>query len=244
MSYLRKRGTDEILVSTPALVARLDMLPVTEDQAKAIIKGELSLKGSDFSQTTTEDGKKLVTKFLRKHGTNELFLYTDALALRGDMVPTTEAQAALIRDGQMDYQKLENVQVDATQPTTNPDDGRVDMTEPPPTADSNLEEVKKMASAGEPLIDITRAPGSLDVPPSSAPPAPLGAGTETVPPQTTGNLSDSLSDLKKEQIAKLGTMSKDEMISFVKDKFQVSVDKRKNEETVREIVTLLIQENP
>ena len=222
MSYLRKRGTDDIFVSTPALVARLDMLPVTEDQAKSIIKGDLSMKGSDFSQTTTEDGKKLVTKFLRKHGTNELFLYTDALALRGDMVPTTEAQAALIREGQMDYQKLENVQVDATPPPPNPDDGRVDMTDIPPPA-------------------VTLPPGT----PASETPPGTGKPIETTPPSATSTpSSDNLSDLKKEQISKLGTMSKDEMITFAKEKFQVNVDKRKNEETVREIVTLLIQENP
>jgi hypothetical protein len=205
------------------------MLPVTDGQAAQIIKGELSLKGSDFSQTTTEDGKKLVTKFLRKHGTNELFLYTDALALRGDMVPTTEAQAALIRGGQVDFKQLENVQINPEQPPPNPDDGRVDMTEPPPQPPN--------PNPGEPPPGTD---GTVTEPPNggqgTGPTGPAGAGA--------GGPGVTLSDAKQEQIAKLGTMSKDELVAFGKDKFQVDIDKRKSEDKIREIVTGLIQDNP
>lgn len=234
MPYLRKRGTDDLFVSTPHLAARDDMLPVTDEQAQEIIKGQLSLKGTDFSQTTSEDGKRIVTKFLRKHGTNELFVYTDALALRADMVPTTEDQAAKIKEGLVDFQKLENVQLNPMQETPIPVEGRVDMTEPP-----------------------TPPP----VPEMTTPPAPQGAGTETTPPATpevraqgsgptgpagagAGGPGAGLSDAKQEQIAKLGVMSKDEMVLFAKDKFQVDLDKRKSEDKVREIVTGLIQDNP
>lgn len=232
MSYLRKRGTDDIFVSTPALATRHDMVPVTDDQAKAIMKGDLSLKGSDFSQTTTEDGKKLVTQYLRKHGTNELFVYTDALAQRNDMVPCTEAQAALIRGGDVDFAKIENVQPNPMQEQVPVEEGRVDMSEIPPP------------------------PSPPETP---TPPATQGAGTEITPPASTATATvpndssastqgaptqDGLSDAKKEQIAKLGNMGKDEMVAFAKDKFQVDIDKRKSEDKIREIVTALIQDNP
>ena len=216
MPYLRKRGTDDVFVSTPNLAARDDMLPMTDEQAEAVMKGNLSLKGTDFSQTTSEDGKRIVTKYLRKRGTNELFAYTDMLAERRDMIPTTEAQAENIKNGTIDYVKLENVVVDTTKPLQpNPDDDiRIDMT------------------------DTLRGP----LPAESTPPAPRGAGTATAPPENP--IVDARAGVKNQQIDKLSTMSKDEMMTFAKEKFQVNIDKRKNEETVREIVTLLIQDNP
>lgn len=218
MPYLRKRGTDDIFVSTPHLAARDDMLPVTDEQMQEIVKGQLSLKGTDFSQTTSEDGKRIVTKYLRKHGTNELFVYTDTLALRTDMVPTTEDQAAKIKEGAVDYQKLENVQLNPMQEPAPVEEGRVDITDLPPATPTPL-------GAG------TADQETLTPPPA----APVGDGIST---------PDGLSDAKKEQIAKLDTMGKDEMVTFAKDKFQVDLDKRKSEEKIREIVTGLIQDNP
>lgn len=213
MPYLRKRGTDDVFVSTPNLATRDDMLPMTDEQAEAVMEGKLSLKGTDFSQTTSEDGKRIVTKYLRKHGTNELFAYTDLLAERRDMIPTTEAQAENIKNGTIDYVKLENVVVDINKPLQpNPDDDiRIDMT------------------------DTLRGP-----PPMT--PSPGVPGTATAP---HGNpIVDARAGVKNQQIDKLSTMSKDEMMTFAREKYQVNIDKRKNEETVREIVTMLIQDNP
>lgn len=89
--YLRKKGTDELVIHTEVLAKHPKMEEISEGDAKKILKGDTGKKAAK-----KETGP---TRWLTKRGTSEVVIRTDVLAERTDMVEVTEKDAKALIAG-------------------------------------------------------------------------------------------------------------------------------------------------